>query len=80
MNIHENARTTPASRALLVRRVQQHGGVAMYGLYIPVDAPSSFADRDRAGIAKRFQQLPPLRAKHLPKQLRRRKGDASFQA
>ena len=25
MNIHENARTTPASRALLVRRVQQHG-------------------------------------------------------
>lgn len=25
MNIHENARTTPASRALLVRRIQQHG-------------------------------------------------------
>lgn len=25
MNIHENARTTPASRALLVRRVQQQG-------------------------------------------------------
>ena len=68
MNIHENARTTPASRALLVERVQHEG----WSIQEAADAIgvsrrtalkwlNRFAEEGRGGLRDR-----PSRAHHLP--------------
>ena len=68
MNIHENARTTPVSRALLVRRVRREGwsigeaaGAAGVSKRTAYKWLNRFAEEGRAGLRDRSS-----RARHLP--------------
>lgn len=77
MNIHENARTTPASRALLIRRVLQQGWTAAEAA-----AAAGISRRTAYKWLRRYREggQPalrdrPSRARHLPHALPREWSD-----